>query len=81
MGGVSECDTHDESPLPPSAVAGEGGGVKDLAVFEGPLISALLNKVETILDQVCVCAELVCTLLTFSSILIILYSHMKLTCC
>lgn len=59
-GAVSERDAEEESPLPQSAKAGEGGGVRDSAVCEGPLLSALLNKIETLLDQVCVCGFSVC---------------------
>ena len=54
-GEISEGGTLEENPLPRSAVAGEEGGVRDSAVCEGPLLSALLNKIETLLDQVCVC--------------------------
>ena len=55
-GEISEGGTLEENPLPRSAVAGEEGGVRDSAVCEGPLLSALLNKIETLLDQVCVCS-------------------------
>ena len=64
VGSVSERDTQQESPLPQSAVggrgegrrgsAGAGEGGRGSAVCEGPFLSALLNKIETLLDQVCV---------------------------
>ena len=41
----------EESPLPPQTTANDRG---DSIVCEGPLLTALLNKMETLLDQVCV---------------------------
>ena len=48
-GTTAERGSQEESPLPPPTAAGERG---ESAVCEGPLLSALLNKTETLLDQV-----------------------------
>ena len=41
---------EEECPLPQPTMASIEGGT---AVSEGPLLSALLDKMETLLDQVC----------------------------
>lgn len=53
-GTVNERSIEEESPLPQPSVAGEKREERALPVSEGPLLSALLNKMETLLDQVCV---------------------------
>lgn len=46
---VNERTVQEESPLP------QPGDDEGSAVCEGPLLTALLNKIETLLDQVWVC--------------------------
>ena len=41
----------EESPLPQPTPSSDVG----TTISEGPLLAALLNKMETFLDQVCVC--------------------------
>ena len=46
---VDRSCSSEESPLPKQTVAGSNS---DSPLCEGPLLSALLNKMESILDQV-----------------------------
>ena len=50
-GTIGNSSTCEESPLPEQAVAKNDNSSP---LCEGPLLTALLNKMETILDQVCI---------------------------